>query len=84
MSWDPVGTINFALCITIFVLGIVGYAKKKGAVPLYIGVAFLLFAVSHMLTLLGLAAGLTAALIGIRVTAYALVVVAMCRILRNK
>ena len=84
MSWDPAVTINFALCITIFVLGIVGYAKKKGAVPLYIGVAFLLFAVSHMLTLLGLAAGLTAALIGIRVTAYALVVVAMCRILRNK
>ena len=84
MSWDPVVTVNFALCIAIFVLGIVGYAKKKGAVPLYIGVAFLLFAVSHMLTLLGLAAGLTAALIGIRVTAYALVVVAMCRILRNK
>jgi len=84
MSWDPVVTVNFALCIAIFVLGIVGYAKKKGAVPLYIGVAFLLFAVSHMLTLLGLAAGLTAALIGIRVTAYALVVVAMCRILRKK
>ena len=84
MSWDPVVTVNFALCIAIFVLGIVGYAKKKGAVPLYIGVAFLLFAVSHMLTLLGLAAGLTAALIGIRVTAYALVVVAVCRILRKK
>jgi len=48
MSWDPVVTVNFALCIAIFVLGIVGYAKKKGAVPLYIGVAFLLFAVSHM------------------------------------
>ncbi|MBN1862457.1 MAG: hypothetical protein JW790_02300 [Dehalococcoidales bacterium] len=84
MSWEPVLTVNFALCITIFVLGMVGYAKKKGTAPVCIGVAFLLFAVSHLLTILGLAAGLTAALIGIRVTAYALVVVAMCRILRSK
>jgi len=84
MSWDPVLTVNFALCITIFVLGMVAYARKKGTAPLLIGVAFLLFAVSHMLTIQGLAAGLTAALIGIRVTAYSLVVVALCRILRNK
>jgi uncharacterized membrane protein (UPF0136 family) len=84
MSWDPVVTVNFALCIAIFVLGMVGYAKKKGTVPLYIGIAFLLFAVSHMLTLLGLAAGLTACLIGIRVTAYSLVVVAVCQILRKR
>jgi uncharacterized membrane protein (UPF0136 family) len=84
MSWDPVLTVNFALCIAIFVLGMVGYAKKKGTVPLYIGIAFLLFAVSHMLTLLGLAAGLTAGLMGIRVTAYSLVVVAVCHILRKK
>jgi len=84
MSWDPVLTVNFALCIAIFVLGMVGYAKKKGTVPLYIGIAFVLFAVSHMLTLLGLAAGLTAGLIGIRVTAYSLVVVAVCQILRKK
>lgn len=84
MSWDPVLTVNFILCIVILVLGMVGYTKKKDTVPLYIGIAFLLFAVSHLLTLLGLAAGLTAALIGIRVTAYSLVVVAVCQILRKK
>jgi uncharacterized membrane protein (UPF0136 family) len=84
MAWDPVVTVNFALCIVIFILGMLGYAKKKDTAPLYIGIAFLLFAVSHLLTLLGLAAGLTACLIGIRVTAYSLVVVAVCRILRKK
>jgi uncharacterized membrane protein (UPF0136 family) len=84
MAWDPVVTVNFALCIVIFILGMLGYAKKKDTVPLYIGIAFLLFAVSHLLTLLGLAASLTACLIGIRVTAYSLVVVAVCRILRRK
>ena len=84
MTWDPVVTVNFALCIVIFILGMVGYAKTKDSVPVFIGIAFLLFAVSHLLTLLGLAAGLTAGLIGIRVTAYSLVLVAMCRILHKK
>jgi NADH:ubiquinone oxidoreductase subunit K len=50
MAWDPVVTVNFALCIVIFILGMVGYAKTKDTVPIYIGIAFLLFAVSHFYT----------------------------------
>ena len=84
MTWDPVTTINFVLCIVILVLGIWAYAKKKDDVPLYIGIAFGLFAISHLMTLLGLAAGLTALLIVIRLIAYLLVVVALCRILAKK
>jgi uncharacterized membrane protein (UPF0136 family) len=84
MTWDPVTTTNFVLCIIILALGIWAYVKKKNDVPLYIGIAFGLFAVSHLMTLLGLAAGLTAFLITIRIIAYLLVVFALYRILAKK
>jgi uncharacterized iron-regulated membrane protein len=53
-------------------------------VSLYIGIAFGLFAVSHALTLAGLAASLQAFIIAIRVIGYLLVMVAPCRILMRK
>jgi ABC-type Na+ efflux pump permease subunit len=84
MTWDPVTTINFVLCLVILALGIWAYAKKKGDIPLYIGIAFGLFAISHLMTLLGLAAGLTIFLIIIRLIAYLLVVFALYRILAKK
>jgi hypothetical protein len=84
MSWDPVTTTNLVLCIVILTLGIWAYVKKKNDMPLYIGIAFGLFAVSHLVTLLGLAAGLTVFLIVIRLIAYLLVVAALCRILAKK
>jgi uncharacterized membrane protein (UPF0136 family) len=71
------------LCIIILALGIWAYVKKKNDVPLYIGIAFGLFAVSHLMTLLGLAAGLTVFLIIIRLMAYLLVVFALYRILKK-
>jgi hypothetical protein len=84
MTWDPVTTINFVLCVVILALGIWAYAKKKDDIPLYIGIAFGLFAISHLMTLLGLAAGLTIFLIIIRLIAYLLVVFALCKILFKK
>ncbi len=84
MTWDPVTTTNFVLCIVILALGKWAYVKKKNDVSLYIGIAFGLFAVSHLMTLLGLAAGLTVFLIAIRLIAYLLVVFALYRILAKK
>ena len=84
MICDPATTTNFVLCIVILALGIWAYVKKKNEVPLYIGIAFGLFALSHLMTLLGLAAGLTVFLIIIRLIAYLLVVTALCRILVKK
>jgi ABC-type Na+ efflux pump permease subunit len=84
VTWDPVTTINFVLCIIILALGIWAYARKKGDAALYIGIAFGLFAISHLMTLLGLAAGLTVFLIIIRLIAYLLVVFALCRKLAKK
>jgi ABC-type Na+ efflux pump permease subunit len=84
MVCDPVNITNFVLCIVILALGIWAYVKKKNDVPLYIGIAFGLFALSHLMTLLGLAAGLSVFLIIIRLIAYLLVVAALCRILVKK
>jgi hypothetical protein len=79
-----VTSINLVLCIVILALGIWAFIKKKWDVPLYIGIAFGLFGVSHALTLAGLAASLDAFVIVIRVIAYLLVIVALCRILMKK
>ena len=78
---NPIVIVNLILCIIILGLGIWGYNKKKDAVPLYIGIAFGLFGVSHILTLLGLASTLTVLLIVIRLIAYLLVVFALYRVL---
>jgi len=53
-------------------------------VALYIGIAFGLYAVSHALTLAGLAARLQTLIIIIRIIGYLLVIVAPTRILLKK
>jgi hypothetical protein len=53
-------------------------------VSLYIGIAFGLFAVSHALTLVGLATSLEALIIIIRIIGYLLVMIAPVRILMKK
>lgn len=79
-----VTTINFILCLIILGLGIWAYLKKKDDVPLYIAIAFGLFGVSHLMTILGIAGGLETILIIIRLAAYILVIVALWRILAKK
>jgi len=77
---DPIYLTNFILCVVILVLGCMGYSRSKGKAPLFIGIAFALFAASHMVTLWGLKETLTNFLIAIRVIAYALVVAAVYRL----
>lgn len=76
--------VNLILCLVILALGIWAYTKKKYDVPLYIGIAFGLFAISHLLKLVGLAAGLATLLIAVRIVAYLLVIFALYRILAKK
>ena len=77
---DPIYLINFILCITILILGCVGYTRSEDKSLLFIGIAFGLFAASHMVTLWGLKAALTTFLIVIRVIAYGLVIAAVYRL----
>jgi len=73
MTLDPIYLTNLVLCVIILVLGILGYRYSGDKSPLYIGIAFGLFGVSHLLTLLGLKEAFTTYLLGIRTIAYLLV-----------
>jgi len=73
-TWDPIYTVNLALCIIILVLGYLGHKRSENKMPLYIGIAFGLFGISHLMTLLGLKEILRSTLIIIRTLAYLIVV----------
>jgi len=77
---DPITTINFVLCVVIVALAIVAYSSKKSWIALYIGIAFGLFGISHLVSLLGLAPALTEVLIVIRTLAYLVVIFALYRV----
>ena len=69
-TWDPIYMTNLILCVIIFILGCIGYKKNEDKLPLYIGIAFGLFGLSHLSILLGLKETLTTVLIIVRTIAY--------------
>jgi len=76
-SWDTMTFINLILCILILIFGIIGYQRSKSRVVLYVGVAFGLFGLSHLVTLLGLKEALSTTMIIVRTAAYLLVTYAL-------
>ena len=66
--------INLMLCVIILVFGLIGWRRSKKVFPLYIGIAFGLFGLSHLATILGQAAQLEVPLIIVRTAAYLIVV----------
>lgn len=75
--WDPMYVVNLVLCIVILILGVLGYRRSISAIPLYIGIAFGLFGLSHLATLLGLKETLGIGLVIVRTAAYFIVVYAL-------
>jgi uncharacterized membrane protein (UPF0136 family) len=75
--WDPIYAVNLVLCIVILTFGLAGYRQSKSAVPLYIGVAFGLFGLSHLATLLGLQKTMEVVLVMVRTVAYLIVAFAL-------
>ncbi len=71
--WDPIYVVNLILCIVILTFGLMGWRRSGKKFPLYIGIAFGLFGLSHLATLLGLKSSLSAILIVVRTLAYLLV-----------
>ncbi|MAF85109.1 MAG: hypothetical protein CL875_01280 [Dehalococcoidales bacterium] len=72
---DPISLTNLILSVIILALGIAGYKNSDDKAPLFIGIAFGLFGVSHLMTLLGLKETLAVLLIIIRTIAYVMVAV---------
>jgi hypothetical protein len=72
--------INLVLCAVILVFGFMGWRRSGKAFPLYIGIAFGLFGLSHLATILGMAASLEVLLIVIRTAAYLIIVYAVYKV----
>jgi hypothetical protein len=66
--------INLVLCVIIVIFGLMGWRRSKKVFPLYIGIAFGLFGLSHLAMILGQAAQLEVPLIIVRTAAYLIVV----------
>lgn len=79
-NWDPIYVVNLLLCIIIAALAYWGYKKSRDLTPLYIGIAFGLFGISHLAVLLGLKDALETALILVRLLAYLVVIFALYKI----
>lgn len=78
--WDPITAVNLVLSVIILVLGYLGYKKSNDKVPLYVGIAFGLFGVSHIATLLDFKQSLESVLIIIRTLAYLIVIYALYKL----
>lgn len=81
INCGSIETINTVLCFVILILGILGYVKRRYRLSLAIGVAFGLFGISHIITILGLHGCLTDFLVAIRVIAYLIVAFTLYRVL---
>ena len=81
---DMVTLINFGLSLLIFLTGCWGYLRYKNKTPFHIGVAFGLFSVFHLISLLGIERSLQAAVILLRVFGYLIILCALLPIEREK
>lgn len=72
--------INLVLCVVIFIFGLMGWRRSGKVLPLYIGIAFGLFGLSHLATIMGQAAQLEVLLIVIRTLAYLIVLYAVYKV----
>jgi len=72
---DPVTVLNLLFDLVIFILGLVVYKGRKSMLSLWVAVAFLFFAISYVLTLVG--AGNPMILIPLRTLGYVLVIVGL-------
>jgi hypothetical protein len=69
--------VNLTAGLIIFVMGIWQYTRSKGRTVLYVGVAFGLFALTHLLTLMGLAASMATLILILRILAYLVIIYAI-------
>ena len=80
--WDPVAFTNLLFDLVILCLGIYAYNRKKGAIGLYVGAAFGLFAISYALTILGYGSAV-AVLIPLRILGYLFVIIGLILLVRR-
>jgi len=86
INWKPIYALNLFLCGLIMILGLICYRLHKSKFYLIISASFFLFGLSHLLLLLGITKNQENVLIiaSIRVLAYLLFILSMCKIAQKK
>jgi hypothetical protein len=74
LNLDPILVANFLFAALIVIVGLLAYGKTKKDGPLYIAGAFLLFGLSHLAGILGMADALATVLLVLRIIGYLLVI----------
>ena len=82
MEVDLVTLANLLLCLAIVALGLLGYRRSKHNLPLVLALVFGLFAVTHLMVLLGLFEDLSMVIFVIRVAAYSLIIYLLYKYVR--
>jgi hypothetical protein len=77
MDIDPTILTNLIFCIIILALGITAYFKMKRMWPLFIGIAFAFFGVSHLLTIIGIDESQEVVMLITRIIGYGLTLAAV-------
>lgn len=80
-SWQPIFAMNTVLCIGIMILGLWGHFKTKDRVPLAMGIAYGIFCITHIMTLLGLRGSLLNFILISRLIAYLLIAKALHKVI---
>jgi hypothetical protein len=81
---DTMTLVNLILSVIILIMGIWAYTAGKVRSVLYIGIAFGFFALSHLLTLVGLAASLSVLILILRLLGYLIVIYAIYIVIAKK
>ena len=74
MEFDLVTSVNLALSALVVIAGYLAYKKEGNPAWLYLSLAFTLFALSHLVSLLGSAEALYVPMVAVRALAYLLVI----------
>ncbi len=77
MDIDPGIMVNLIFCIITLALGITAYTKMKKLWPLFIGIAFAFFGVSHLFTIIGIEDSQEIVMLVTRIIGYALTIFAI-------
>ena len=74
---DYITIMNLTFCVLILILGIKKYNKTGVKLFIFVGLGFTMFGISHIVTLMGYADMLKAALIAVRSAGYVLVIIGL-------
>ncbi len=86
MPWggNIIGIVNLILSLAILALGCWDYARTKRQTPFFIGAAFGLFGISHLIALMGLEKQFEFTVVLVRISGYLIVAATLVRMRKVK